>query len=73
MNDRLLSVGDVCKYLGISRDTAYKWIEKRGLPAYRLGRLWKFKRQEIDNWVKKTGKANVSRRQKHESQSANQY
>jgi excisionase family DNA binding protein len=54
MKDRLLSVDDVCEYLGISRDTAYKWIETRGLPAYRLGRLWKFKREEVDNWVEKS-------------------
>jgi len=53
MKDRLLSVDDVCEYLGISRDTAYRWIEEKGLPAYRLGRLWKFKKQEIEEWVKR--------------------
>jgi len=57
MKDRLQSVDDICEYLGVSRDTVYKWIEKRGLPAYRLGRLWKFKREEVEEWVKKDGKA----------------
>jgi excisionase family DNA binding protein len=59
MKDRLLSVDDICEYLGISRDTAYKWIETRGLPAYRLGRLWKFKKEEVDNWVKKSRSASM--------------
>jgi len=35
-----LSVKDVCDYLGIGRDTIYKWIAAKSLPAYRLGRLW---------------------------------
>jgi len=52
MKDRLVSVDEICEYLGISRDTAYKWIQHRGLPAYRLGRLWKFKKEEIEEWVK---------------------
>jgi excisionase family DNA binding protein len=53
MEDRWLSVDEMCEYLGMSRDTIYKWIEKKGLPAYRLGRQWKFKAEEIDEWVRK--------------------
>jgi len=48
----LLSIDDVCEYLGVGRDTVYKWIETEGLPAYRLGRLWKFNQEEVYNWVK---------------------
>ena len=51
--ERLLSVDDICKYLGIGKDTIYKWIETKELPAYRLGRLWKFKKEEVDMWLKK--------------------
>ena len=51
--ERLLSVDDICEYMGIGRDTIYKWIETKGLPAYRLGRLWKFKKEEVDEWIKK--------------------
>ena len=51
---RLLSVDDICEYLGIGRDTIYKWIGSKGLPAYRLGRLWKFKKEEVDEWLKKS-------------------
>jgi len=48
---RLLSVEEICQYLGLSRDTVYKWIETKGLPAYRLGRLWKFKKEDVDKWL----------------------
>lgn len=53
MEDRWLSVDEICEYLGMGRDTIYKWIEEKGLPAYRLGRLWKFKAKEVDEWVRK--------------------
>jgi excisionase family DNA binding protein len=43
MEDRWLSADEICEYLGMGRDTIYKWIEEKGLPAYRLGRQWKFK------------------------------
>jgi excisionase family DNA binding protein len=51
MDDRWLSVDDVAAYLGIRRDTVYKWIERRRMPAHKVGRLWKFRRADIDHWV----------------------
>ena len=32
-----------------------KWIDKHGMPAHRMGRLWKFKKDEVDEWVKAGG------------------
>ena len=55
MNTRWVSVDEVAQYLGIAKDTVYRWIEKRGLPAHRVGRLWKFQLSEIDAWVKSDG------------------
>lgn len=51
MEDRWLSVDEVAEHLGIRRDTVYKWIERNGLPARKLGHLWKFRRKEVDEWV----------------------
>lgn len=52
IDDRWLSVDEICKYLGIGKDTVYKWIDKHGMPAHRMGRLWKFKKEQVDKWVK---------------------
>ena len=51
------SVDDVAKHLGIAKDTIYRWIEARGLPAHKMGRLWKFKVSEVDEWVRQGGAA----------------
>ena len=45
--------------LGVARDTVYRWIDSRGLPAHRVGRFWKFQLSEVDAWVK-SGEADVS-------------
>ena len=55
MEDRWLSVDEIGIYLEVKRDTAYKWISDRAMPAHKIGRLWKFKREEVDKWVKAGG------------------
>jgi excisionase family DNA binding protein len=52
MQDRWLSVEEIAVYLGVSRDTIYSWVGKTGIPAHKVGRLWKFKLSEVDKWVK---------------------
>ena len=56
LSDRWLSVEEVALYLGINKGTLYKWITRKSIPAHKVGRLWKFKKEEVDEWVK-TGKA----------------
>jgi excisionase family DNA binding protein len=53
--ERWASVDEVIMHLGVSRDTIYRWIERKLLPAHRIGRLWKFKLSEIDAWVRGGG------------------
>jgi excisionase family DNA binding protein len=55
MEDRWLSVDEICEYLGVSRDTVYAWLSGKGLPGHKVGRLWKFKRGEVDGWVRSGG------------------
>lgn len=53
--NRWVSMTEICEYLGISRDTAIKWINNRNMPAHKIGRLWKFKIDEVDGWVRSGG------------------
>jgi len=55
MEDRWLSVEEIAGYLGVKRDTVYKWIDRRNMPAHKVGRLWKFRKEEIDGWVREGG------------------
>jgi excisionase family DNA binding protein len=62
MEDRWLSVDEIAAYLGIKRDTVYKWIAEKRMPACRLGRLWKFRTEDVDAWVKSGGAGNREKR-----------
>ena len=55
MEDRWFSVDEIAAYLGIKRDTVYKWISEKRMPAHRMGRFWKLRREEVDEWVRSGG------------------
>ncbi|MEO6422457.1 MAG: helix-turn-helix domain-containing protein, partial [Candidatus Nitrotoga sp.] len=46
---------DVARHLGVVKDTVYRWRERKGLPAHKIGRLWKFQLSEVDEWVRTGG------------------
>ena len=51
-NDNYISLEDAAEYLNIKPVTLRKWIrQKPDIPAHQIGRLWKFKRSELDDWV----------------------
>ena len=50
-----VSVDQIAEHLGVTRDSIYRWIVRKGLPAHRVGRLWKFKLSEVDEWVRAGG------------------
>jgi excisionase family DNA binding protein len=49
--ERWMSVTEIAEHLGVSKETVYRWLEKEKIPAHRVGKLWKFKASEIDEWV----------------------
>lgn len=61
-DERWVGAEDVATHLGVNKDSIYRWIEKKGLPAHRLGRLFRFKLSEVDGWVRAgcAGEAGIS-------------
>jgi len=59
-DDRWLSVDEIAAYLGIKRDTVYKWINRKQMPAHKVGRLWKFRKDEVDSWVRTNNESRMS-------------
>lgn len=53
--EKWLSVEQIASHLGVSKETIYRWLEKKKIPAHRVGRLWKFKASEVDDWIRDGG------------------
>jgi excisionase family DNA binding protein len=51
-----LSVSDTAKYLGVSKETIYRLLKSKNIPASRIGKLWKFNTKDLDVWVRKGNK-----------------
>jgi excisionase family DNA binding protein len=60
IDDRWLSVDEIADYLGVSKDTIYGWVTTKGMPGHKVGRFWKFKRDDVDGWVRAGGAASSS-------------
>lgn len=54
------SMDTITDYLGVSRETVLQWINNRNMPAHKVGRLWKFKISEVDEWIRSGGAAEKS-------------
>ncbi len=47
-----VNVEAVAEHLKVKPNTVYKLIERNGLPAHRVGKLWRFAINEVDAWIK---------------------
>lgn len=53
LEDNYISIEEAATYLGIKAVTLRTWIKiKPDLPAHKIGKQWKFKKTELDEWVK---------------------
>lgn len=54
-DERWVDIEEVAAHLGVNRDSVYRWIDTKGFPAHRVGRLFRLKLSEVDEWVKQGG------------------
>jgi excisionase family DNA binding protein len=51
-SEQWVSVDQVALHLNVKALTIYKWLERKKIPAHKVGRLWRFKISEVDQWIK---------------------
>ena len=49
--EEYLTTKQVAKYLQVKPLTVYQWAKSNKIPAVKIGRIWRFKREAIDNFL----------------------
>ena len=52
IKNELWTVGDTCQYLKVTPRTLYRYIQHHRLPAFKLGKEWRFVRSDLEQWVR---------------------
>lgn len=50
-----LTVEQVAAHMSIAPITVYRWIEAGKIPCHKVGRQWRFKISEVDDWIRDGG------------------
>ena len=58
-NENYIGIEDAALFLNIKPVTLRKWVKDKSVPAHKIGKLWKFKRSELEEWVK-SGESAIS-------------
>ncbi len=48
-----MDIREASEYLGVSRDTLYRYVCEARIPAFKLGNRWKFKKTVLDRWMER--------------------
>ncbi|MBC7332923.1 MAG: helix-turn-helix domain-containing protein [Actinobacteria bacterium] len=56
MKDEIMTIKNLSHYLKINEKTIYKLAKQGKLPGVKIGGMWRFKKEAIDNWMMNAGK-----------------
>jgi len=48
----LMTVSETCRYLKITTRTLYRYLRNRQIPAFKLGKEWRFVRSDLEQWIR---------------------
>jgi excisionase family DNA binding protein len=50
--DGVMTIGDVAAYLKVTDRTIYRLAAANKIPAFKVGGMWRFLKQDIEAWIK---------------------
>jgi excisionase family DNA binding protein len=56
MKEQFLTAEELAEYLRVPQSTIYYLAQTKRIPAFRVGKHWRFVKEEIDKWRKKQAK-----------------
>jgi excisionase family DNA binding protein len=56
----LMTAEETCHYLKITPRTLYRYLRSRQIPAFKLGKEWRFVRSDLEQWIRDRTRPPVS-------------
>ncbi|MCL1875328.1 MAG: helix-turn-helix domain-containing protein [Synergistaceae bacterium] len=60
-NEKWSSIEEIAEHIQVHKDTIRLWIKKGEIPAHKIGKLWRFKISEVDEWVRSGKSADINK------------
>ncbi len=58
---RVMNVDEVARYLGVVPDTIYRKARRGEIPAVKMGKIWRFPKEALDQWLNDSALATVKK------------
>lgn len=49
---RLMDINELADYLRLEKQTIYNWLYKKKISGIKIGHIWRFDKEAIDEWLK---------------------
>jgi PTS system nitrogen regulatory IIA component len=60
-DEQLMNVTQLAEYLNVNISTVYMWSQQGQIPAMKMGKMWRYRRSEIDAWLNERRSPRVER------------
>jgi excisionase family DNA binding protein len=60
-SEKWSSIEDIAEHIQVHKDTIRIWIRKGEIPAHKIGKQWRFRISEIDEWVSSGKSADINK------------
>jgi excisionase family DNA binding protein len=60
-NEKWSSIDEIAEHMQVHKDTVRLWIKRNEIPAHKIGKQWRFKISEIDEWVRSGKSADINK------------
>ena len=65
VSDEVLTTAETCRYLKVAPRTLYRYIKQKRVPAFKLGKDWRFVKSELEMWLRKQSRIQSRRGRAH--------
>jgi PTS system nitrogen regulatory IIA component len=67
--EKLMTLAEVAEYLQIKERTIYQWAQQGKIPGFKLGNIWRFKRDDIELWIEERKRDTPRKKEKKDKSS----